>query len=121
MEEVLDEHPAVSEAAVFGVADELEGQLPLGLLVLESDAGVDPAEVVSDVVRHVRERIGSVASFKQAAVVARLPKTRSGKILRKVMRKMADGEEVAVPPTIEDESVLEEIRVVLADLGYPRS
>ena len=109
------------DEAQAGVADELEGQLPLGLLVLESDAGVDLAEVVSDVVRHVRERIGPVASFKQAAVVARLPKTRSGKILRKVMRKMADGEEVSVPPTIEDESVLEEIRVVLADLGYPRS
>ena len=121
MEEVLDEHPAVSEAAVIGVADELKGQVPLGFLVLELEARVPPEQVVREVVASVRERIGPVAAFKQAAVVERLPKTRSGKILRKAMRMLADGEPFRTPPTIEDASVLDEIRATLHDLGYPRT
>jgi len=120
MEEVLDEHPAVSEAAVIGVHDELKGQLPVGLLVLESDTSAPANEVVREVVAMMRERIGPVASFKQAVVVERLPKTRSGKILRKTMRQLADGEAVTVPPTIEAPEVLDEVRAALADLGYPR-
>ncbi|MEM9802785.1 MAG: AMP-binding protein [Planctomycetota bacterium] len=121
MEEVLDEHPSVAEAAVIGVADDLKGQLPLGLLVLELDATGSRDEVIADVVRTMRERIGPVASFKQAVVVERLPKTRSGKILRATMRKMADGESFKTPPTIEDISVLDEIRAALAEIGYPRA
>ena len=121
MEEVLDEHPDVSEAAVIGVADELKGQLPVGLLVLEQGASRGADEVVADVIRTMRERIGPVASFKQAIVVERLPKTRSGKILRGTMRRIADGEPFKTPPTIEDATVLDEIRVALGALGYGRA
>ena len=121
MEEVLDEHPDISEAAVIGVADDLKGQLPLGFLVLELDAKGAPAEVVREVIQSVRERIGPVAAFKQAIVVDRLPKTRSGKILRGTMRKMADGEDYDTPATIEDSAVLDEIRAALAEVGYPHA
>jgi propionyl-CoA synthetase len=121
MEEVLDEHPDVCEAAVIGVADEVKGQLPVGFLVLEHEPSRTPADIVEDVVRDVRARIGPVASFRLAAVVARLPKTRSGKVLRGTMRRIADGEPFRVPPTIEDPEVLDEIRTVLRDLGFPRT
>jgi propionyl-CoA synthetase len=103
---------------VFGVADELKGQLPVGLLVLKAGAGQNHDDTVAEVVRLVRERIGPVAAFKQASVVARLPKTRSGKILRGTMRKIADGEPYSVPATIEDADVLAEIRQSLVALGY---
>jgi propionyl-CoA synthetase len=114
MEEVLASHRDVAECAVIGARDELKGQTPIGLVVLK--AGVDRPEqqVAAELVALVRERIGPVAAFKDARVVARLPKTRSGKILRGSIRKIADGETVAVPPTIEDPAVLEEIRTVLA-------
>ena len=114
MEEVLASHRDVAECAVIGARDELEGETPIGLVVLK--AGVDRPEqqVAAELVALVRERIGPVAAFKDARVVARLPKTRSGKILRGSIRKIADGETVAVPPTIEDPAVLEEIRTVLA-------
>jgi propionyl-CoA synthetase len=121
MEEVLDEHPDVSEAAVIGAADPVKGQLPVGFLVLERDAKRDHAEIVAEVVAMVRERIGPVAAFKLATVVERLPKTRSGKILRRTMRALADGVEFTVPPTIEDPAVLDEIRAALATLGYPHA
>ena len=102
MEEVLASHPDVAECAVVGAKDELKGQTPIGLVVLK--AGVNrPAAVISaELVALVRERIGPVAAFKDARVVLRLPKTRSGKILRASIRKIADGEIAAVPPTIED-------------------
>ena len=121
MEEVLSGHPDVAECAVQGVADALKGQVPLGLVVLK--AGVERAadEIVAELVRMVRERIGPVAAFKTATVVKRLPKTRSGKILRGTIRKMADGEDFAVPPTIDDPAILDEIREALAPLGYPKS
>ena len=93
MEEVLTNHPDVAEAAVIGVADDLKGQSPVGFLCLNKGANRDPAEVVAECVKLMRERIGPVADFKRAVVVERLPKTRSGKILRGTMVKIADGAE----------------------------
>jgi propionyl-CoA synthetase len=121
MEEVLAAHPDVAECAVIGVADPLKGQVPVGLLVLKAGVGRGRARaIVSEVVRLVRERIGPVAAFKTAAVVERLPKTRSGKVLRGAMQKMADGQEFKVPATIDDPGVLREIEDALKELGYAR-
>jgi propionyl-CoA synthetase len=120
IEEVLAAHPDVAECAVFGVADEMKGQLPLGLLVLKSGVDRQPAEIVREVVQMVRERIGPVASFKSATVVKRLPKTRSGKILRGTMRRIADSQEYRTPATIDDPAILPEIAEALAALGYAR-
>ncbi|MGH7492119.1 MAG: propionyl-CoA synthetase [bacterium] len=120
MEEVLASHSDVAECAVVGVADELKGEIPLGLIVLK--AGVQRAhdEIIQELIRMVRERIGPVASFKIATVVKRLPKTRSGKIVRGTIKKIADGVEYRIPPTIDDPAILEEITASLAVLGYPR-
>jgi propionyl-CoA synthetase len=119
MEEVLASHPDVAECAVIGVADPLKGQVPVGFLVLKAGVGGDrPGAVVPEVVRLVRERIGPVAAFKTAAVVRRLPKTRSGKVLRGIMQKMADSQEFNVPATIDDPVVLREIEDALKGLGY---
>jgi propionyl-CoA synthetase len=120
MEEVLASHPDVAECAVMGVQDSLKGEVPLGFVVYKAGVNKPEEQVVRELVDRVRERIGPVAFFKTAAVVKRLPKTRSGKILRGTMRRMADGQEVRVPPTIDDPAILDEIRVVLAKLGYPR-
>ena len=109
MEEVLATHPDVAECAVIGVADELKGQLPLGLIVLKAGVERPREEIVAEVVQLVRERIGPVAAFKSAVIVDRLPKTRSGKILRGTMRRIADGEEYSTPPTIDDPAILGEI------------
>ncbi|NVO24184.1 propionate-CoA ligase PrpE [Donghicola mangrovi] len=119
MEEVLASHPDVAECAVIGVADELKGQLPLGFLCLNSGSGREHADVVKECVKLVRDKIGPVAAFKLAVVVDRLPKTRSGKILRGTMVKIADGEEFKMPATIDDPAILDEIRVALKTLGYP--
>jgi propionyl-CoA synthetase len=118
IEEVLASHPDVAECAVIGAADQLKGQLPLGLLVLK--AGVDRPhdDIVAEVVAMVRDRIGPVASFKTAAVVERLPKTRSGKILRSTMRKIADAEEFTTPATIDDPAALDEVSDTLRAIGY---
>jgi propionyl-CoA synthetase len=118
IEEVLAAHPDVAECAVIGVADALKGQVPLGLLVLK--AGIDrPAdEVEREVIELVRDRVGPIASFKTALVVAGLPKTRSGKILRGTMRRIADGEDYPLPATIDDPAVLGEIEGALAKAGY---
>ncbi|MDH3594436.1 MAG: propionyl-CoA synthetase [Rhodospirillales bacterium] len=120
MEEVLAAHPDVAECAVIGVADQLKGQLPVGFMVLK--AGVERAdgEIVKEVVQMVRDQIGPVAAFKTAAVVQRLPKTRSGKILRGTMRAIADGEAYKVPATIDDPAILDEITVSLKDVGYAK-
>jgi propionyl-CoA synthetase len=120
MEEVLASHPDVAECAVIGVADSLKGQVPLGLVVLKAGAERAEAEVVPELVSLVRESIGPVAVFKQAALVNRLPKTRSGKVLRGTMRKIADGEAYKVPPTIDDPAILDEIAGDLKRLGYPK-
>jgi propionyl-CoA synthetase len=113
MEEVLASHADVAECAVVGAKDALKGQAPIGLVVLKSGVNRPDAEICSELVALVRERIGPVAAFRDARVVPRLPKTRSGKILRGSIRRIADGESAPVPPTIEDPAVLEEIRQVL--------
>jgi propionyl-CoA synthetase len=118
MEEVLADHPDVAECAVIGVADKLKGQVPFGFVVLNAGVERAPDEIVAELVAMVRERIGPVAFFKQATVVPRLPKTRSGKILRGTMRSIADGETYTVPATIDDPAVLDEIREALQSVGY---
>lgn len=119
MEEVLAAHPDVAECAVIGVADELKGEIPLGTVVLKAGVDRPNEEIVKELIQMVREKIGPVASFKIATVVKRLPKTRSGKILRGTMKKIADGEEYRMPATIDDPVILDEITNALSDLGYP--
>jgi propionyl-CoA synthetase len=116
MEEILASHPAVAECAVIGAADELKGERPIGLIVLKAGVDRPHEEIVREVVDMVRERIGPVAAFKHAVVIKRLPKTRSGKILRGTMRKIADGEAYSTPPTIDDPAILEEISTALDPL-----
>jgi propionyl-CoA synthetase len=113
MEQVVASHPAVAECAVIGVADPLKGQRPSGYVILKSGADVEEAELAADLVKLVRSEIGAVADFKEVRVVQALPKTRSGKILRKTMRQIADGDEYVVPSTIEDASVLDHLIGVL--------
>ena len=117
MEEVLAAHQDVAECAVVGAKDALKGQTPIGLVVLKSGVNRPEQEICAELVALVRERIGPVAAFKDARVVARLPKTRSGKILRGSIRKLADGEAAPVPPTIEDPAALDEIGRVLGHQG----
>ena len=117
LEEVLASHPDVAECAVIGVADALKGQVPVGFVVLKAGVQRGHGEIVAEVVQLVRDRIGPVASFKTAVVVDRLPKTRSGKILRGTMRRIADGEEYATPATIEDPAVLDEMHEALGSIG----
>ncbi len=119
IEEVLAAHQNVAECAVIGVADQLKGQLPLGFLVLSAGVNRSHAEIVNEIVNMVRDRIGPVASFKIATVVERLPKTRSGKILRGTMKKIADGEEYKIPATIDDPEILAEVATALEEIGYP--
>ncbi len=118
IEEVLAAHPEVAECAVLGIADALKGQVPIGLLVLKAGATRDSAAIAAEAVRMVRERIGPVASFKTAVVVERLPKTRSGKILRATMRSIADGQAYRTPATIDDPAILDEIAAALRAAGY---
>ena len=113
MEEIVGKHPMVAECAVIGRRDELKGQLPMGLMVLKNAEGASPEQVVDEVIAMVRRDIGAVAAFKQALVVARLPKTRSGKILRKTLRAIVDGDDYTLPSTIEDPAVLDEIKTQL--------
>ncbi|NMT63910.1 acetate--CoA ligase [Marinobacter orientalis] len=109
MEEVVAAHPAVAECCVVGAHDEMKGQIPIGLVLIKDGATIDHDELEEELVEMVREKIGAIACFKRALVVDRLPKTRSGKILRRIIRQIADGEEYAVPSTIDDPSILEEI------------
>ena len=118
MEEVLANHPDVAECAVMGVEDQLKGQVPLGMLVLNSGVTKDHDEIVKECVKMVREAIGPVAAFKTATVVKRLPKTRSGKILRGTMRSIADKKEFKVPATIDDPAIIDEIKDSLSSIGY---
>jgi propionyl-CoA synthetase len=117
MEEVLASHPAVAECVVIGVNDELKGQIPRGFVVLKTGVKADPAILSAELVELIREQIGPVAALRRVDVVAALPKTRSGKILRKTMRGMADGIDEPVPSTIEDAAVLDSLRSVLTDSG----
>ncbi len=120
MEEVLSGHKDVAECAVIGVADDLKGQSPLGFLCLNKGACRDPAEVVRECITLMREKIGPVADFKRAVVVDRLPKTRSGKILRGTMVKIADGAVWKMPATIDDPAILDEITLALQSLGLAK-
>ncbi|WP_424984421.1 propionate-CoA ligase PrpE [Microbulbifer sp. S227A] len=118
MEEVLAGHPDVAECAVIGVTDQLKGQMPVGFLCLNAGVNRPHEEVVAEVIKRVRDKIGPVAAFKLAVVVDRLPKTRSGKILRGTMVKIADGEAYKLPATIDDPAILDEIRDALQTIGY---
>jgi len=118
MEEVLAEHPDVAECAVMGVDDQLKGQIPLGMMVLNAGVDRDHDEIVKEVILQIRNKIGPVAAFKTAVVVKRLPKTRSGKILRGTMRSIADKKDYKVPATIDDYSILDEIEDSLGTIGY---
>jgi propionyl-CoA synthetase len=120
MEEVLSAHPDIAECAVVGVADDIKGEVPVGFVVTKAGVSRAEADIVRELVDRVRETIGPVASFKTAAVVKRLPKTRSGKILRSTMKKIADGAEYTAPATIDDPAILTEITESLKTLGYPR-
>lgn len=120
MEEIISTHSSVAECAVVGANDALKGQVPVGLIVLNAGIGKeDEARVVQGVVLKVREMLGPVAAFKSAAVVDGLPKTRSGKILRGVIQKIANGEDYKLPGTIEDASPVEMAKVALQSLNYP--
>ena len=121
MEEVLAGHPDVAECAVIGVSDALKGQMPMGFVCLNAGTTRHPNDITADCIQLVRETIGPVAAFKLAVVVDRLPKTRSGKILRATMVKIADGEAYKMPATIDDPAILDEITVVLQGLGYSKS
>lgn len=118
MEEVIATHPDVAECAVLGAADDFKGQLPVGFIVLKDSAQNDPDTIIKECVQLVREKIGAVASFKTAVVVKRLPKTRSGKIVRDVMRKISNGEPYKVPSTIDDPATLTEIESYVKTIGY---
>ena len=120
MEEVLAGHPDVAECAVIGVTDELKGQLPVGFLCTNSGTTRTDAEIVADCIKRVRDNIGPVAAFKLACVVPRLPKTRSGKILRGTMVKIADAQDFKMPATIDDPTILDEIKVALQGIGYAK-
>ena len=119
MEEVVASHPDVAECAVIGIADQLKGQVPAGFLVLNAGVDRDQTSIEGEVVQMVRDQVGPVAAFKLAMTVARLPKTRSGKILRGTMRKIADGEDYKVPATIDDPAILKEITQSLKERGIP--
>jgi propionyl-CoA synthetase len=121
MEEILASHPCVAECAVIGVVDAIKGQVPVGLAVLNAGVTRDPAEIARELVKRVRDKLGAVASLKQVLIIKRLPKTRSGKVLRKTMRKIADGEAYDVPATIDDPVILDEIAAALAAAGLPAS
>lgn len=121
MEEVLSSHADVAECAVIGVADQLKGELPVGLVVLKAGVDRPDDEIVAELIALMREKIGPVASFKKAVVVNRLPKTRSGKILRGTMKKIADSQAYKVPATIDDPAILDEIAEVLPRIGYALS
>jgi len=120
MEEVLADHPDVAECAVIGVADELKGQVPLGFLCLNNGCNRSHSDIVSEVIGLVREKVGPVAAFKLACVVDRLPKTRSGKILRATMVSIADSKPFKAPATIDDPIILDEIRSILISLGFAK-
>ncbi len=121
MEEVLADHPDVAECAVLGVEDQLKGQVPVGFLVLNAGVDRDHGEIVKETIQMVRERIGPVASFKTATVVKRLPKTRSGKILRGTIQKIADNQTYKTPATIDDPTILGEMEEALTTIGLGKA
>ena len=120
MEQVLAEHKDIAECAVLGVNDQLKGQIPLGLIVLKDGTNTEHSEIIEDVIKMVRTEIGPVAAFKMATVVKRLPKTRSGKILRGIIQKIADSVDYDMPATIDDPEILNEIKESLKKIGYAK-
>jgi propionyl-CoA synthetase len=120
IEQSLAGHPDVAECAVIGVRDALKTQLPVGLVVLKSGVTRAHEVIAAELVQKVRDDVGPVANFRQVAVVARLPKTRSGKVLRKTMRLIADGDAWSVPATIDDPAILDEVKLAFQQLGYAR-
>lgn len=120
MEEVLASHPDVAECAVIGASDPLKGQAPVGFLCLTKGVNRGHDEIVRECVGLVRDQIGPVAAFKLAVVVDRLPKTRSGKILRAIMVRIADGQEYKMPATIDDPAILDEIKSALQSIGLAK-
>ena len=118
MEEIVATHPDVAECAVIGAADSIKGQLPLGFVVLKSGVNRDGAEIKGELKLKIRNEIGPIACYRDTCIVARLPKTRSGKILRGTMRKIADGEQYSAPSTIDDPAILGEIEKALNSIGY---
>jgi len=120
MEQALASHADVAECAVIGVRDALKTQVPIGLVVLKAGVARAHGEIAAELVQVVRDQVGPVSNFKQVAVVSRLPKTRSGKVLRKTMRAIADGDDWTMPPTIDDPAILEEIAAALQTLGLAR-
>jgi len=121
MEEVLSEHPDVAECAVIGIADKLKGQLPLGFVILKNGTTKSEADITTECVSMIRQKLGPVAAYKKTIVLKRLPKTRSGKVLRGTMRKIADREEFNLPPTIDDPLILDEIKESLLSAGMINS
>jgi propionyl-CoA synthetase len=120
MEEVLAAHPDIAECAVVGVADEIKGEVPVGFVVTKAGVSRADTEIARELVERIRQQIGPVAAFKTALVVKRLPKTRSGKILRGTMKRIADGQEYTTPATIDDPAILGEIDEALKGAGYPK-
>jgi propionyl-CoA synthetase len=120
MEEVLCKHPAVAECAVVGANDGMKGQIPVGLVVLKAGVSQAPPEIKQELAQMVREQIGAFACYKETSIIRRLPKTRSGKILRGIIRRIADGQDYRVPSTIDEPASLSEIRDALKEIGYAR-
>jgi propionyl-CoA synthetase len=118
IEQAIASHPDVAEVAVVAASDAIKGSVQIGLVVLKSGVTRPREIIVAEIVAGVRDSIGAVASFKSAVIVSQLPKTRSGKVLRGAMRRLADGEPCAVPPTIEDPAALERVREALQSIGY---
>jgi propionyl-CoA synthetase len=120
MEEVLSAHPDIAECAVVGVADEIKGEVPVGFVVTKAGVARADGEIVKELVEKIRQQIGPVASFKTALVVKRLPKTRSGKILRGTMKRIAESQAYTAPATIDDPAILDEITAALKGAGYAK-
>jgi propionyl-CoA synthetase len=120
MEEVLAGHPDIAECAVVGVADDIKGEVPVGFVVTKAGVTKPDAELMKELVERIRQQIGPVAAFKTALVVKRLPKTRSGKILRGTMKRIADSQEYTLPATIDDPAILGEITDALKRAGYAK-
>lgn len=120
MEEIVSRHRDVAECAVLGANDQLKGQVPIGFVVLKEGTLRKKEDVCSELIQMVRAELGALACFKQCAVVTALPKTRSGKVLRSTMRKIANGETIAIPSTIDDPSVLDKIAASAKEMGYAK-
>jgi propionyl-CoA synthetase len=113
MEEIVSSHQSVAECAVIGINDALKGQTPLALVVIKLNEDIEHFQLEQEIIKLVRQQIGAVASLRNVVIVERLPKTRSGKILRKLMRSIADGDDYQIPSTIDDDAIVEEIALVL--------